>query len=39
MLMFVFNSIGGKAMWKMSLAIVMASSAALVIDRYGRRQG
>ena len=37
--MFVFDGIGDEAMWKMSLAIVMASSAALVIDRYGRRQG
>ncbi|MFE4111472.1 multidrug effflux MFS transporter [Kosakonia sp. YIM B13611] len=44
MLMFVFggiatplSGIGGEAMWKMSLAIVMAYSAALVIHLYGRR--
>lgn len=37
--MFVFDGIGDKAMWKMSFAIVIASSVALVIDRYGRRQG
>ncbi len=43
MLMFVFggiatplSGIGGEAMWKMSLAIVVAYSAALVIYRAGR---
>ncbi|WOZ76931.1 multidrug effflux MFS transporter [Kosakonia sacchari] len=44
MLMFVFggiatplSGIGGEAMWKMCLAIVMAYSAALMIYLYGRR--
>ncbi|MCL6743838.1 multidrug effflux MFS transporter [Kosakonia sp. R1.Fl] len=44
MLMFIFggiatplSGIGGEAMWKMSLAIVMAYSAALVVYRCGRR--
>ncbi|WP_200553265.1 multidrug effflux MFS transporter [Kosakonia sp. LAM2021] len=46
MLMFVFggiatplSGIGGEAMWKMCLAIVMAYSAALVFYLYGRRRG
>ncbi|AHJ75400.1 multidrug effflux MFS transporter [Kosakonia sacchari] len=44
MLMFIFggiatplSGIGGEAMWKMSLAIVMAYSAALVVYRWARR--
>ncbi|MDN2487727.1 hypothetical protein MML63_19025 [Kosakonia sacchari] len=39
MLMFIFGGIGGEAMWKIGLAIVIAPSVALVIDRYGRLQG
>ncbi|SCB73138.1 MFS transporter, DHA1 family, bicyclomycin/chloramphenicol resistance protein [Kosakonia oryziphila] len=45
MLMFVFggiatplSGIGGEAMWKMSFAIVLAYSAALMIHVCGRRK-